>query len=223
MGAAAQLDRRPGLEHADDVAVLVAEERDRAQRLGLGLGGLEDPRPLVAERLGVDQPLDLGDLLGGDRLVVREVEAQPVGADVRAGLLDVLAEHPAQRPVQQVRAGVVAADGAATLDVDRRRGLLAGRDVALDDAREVAAQTGQGERGVEHLGPAGVGDDRAGVADLATRLGVERRAVEEDLDGAGRVAVGGVAAEHREHPALRLVARRTRRTRSAPNWSSTSR
>ena len=33
VGAAAQLDRvRAGLEHAHDVAVLVAEERDRAER-----------------------------------------------------------------------------------------------------------------------------------------------------------------------------------------------
>ena len=149
---AAQLDRRPGLEHADDVAVLLAEERDRAHRLGLGLGGLEHARPLVAQRLGVDQLLDLGDLLVGDRLVVREVEAQPVGADVRAGLLDVIAEHPAQRPVQQVRAGVVAADRLAALDVDRRRRRLTGRDRAVDDARRVAAQVRQRERRVEHLG-----------------------------------------------------------------------
>ena len=142
--AAAQLDRRPGFEHADDVAVLVAEEGDRAHRLGLGLGGLEHPRPLVAQRLGVDQPLDLGDLLVGDRLVVREVEPQPVGADVRAGLLDVIAEHPAQRPVQQVRAGVVAADGLAAFDVDRRRRRLAGRDLALDQAhRRGAAGSGR--------------------------------------------------------------------------------
>ena len=54
MGATTQLDRRSGFEHADVVAVLVAEERDRAERLGLGLAGLERPRPLVAERLGVD-------------------------------------------------------------------------------------------------------------------------------------------------------------------------
>ena len=40
--AAAQLDRRSGLEHPHDVAVLVAEEGDGADRLGLALGGLED-------------------------------------------------------------------------------------------------------------------------------------------------------------------------------------
>ena len=56
----------------------------------------------------VDQPLDLGDFLRCQRLVVREVEARLVGIDQRALLLDVLAEHLAQRPVEQVRRGVVA-------------------------------------------------------------------------------------------------------------------
>ena len=74
----------------------------------------------VGQRLGVGEALDLLDLLGGDRLVVREVEAQPVGRDQRAGLLDVVAEHLAQRVVQQVGGGVVAADGVAAVDVDRR-------------------------------------------------------------------------------------------------------
>ncbi len=37
-----------------------------------------------------------------------EVESQPVGPDERAGLLDVLAQHLAQRVVQHVGAGVIA-------------------------------------------------------------------------------------------------------------------
>ena len=41
---------------------------------------------VVAQRLGVGQPLDLDDLLVGDRRVVGEVEAQPVGADVASRL-----------------------------------------------------------------------------------------------------------------------------------------
>ena len=52
----------------------------------------------------------------------------------------------------------------------------------------MAAQTGQGERGVEHLRLTGVGAHRAGVADLPAALGVERRAIEEQLDRA--VVVG---------------------------------
>ena len=52
----------PASQHADDVAVLVAEEGDRTERAGLVLGRLEAPRRRVGERLGVGDPLDLGDL-----------------------------------------------------------------------------------------------------------------------------------------------------------------
>ncbi len=81
--------------------------------------------------------------------------------------------------------------------VDRRGRRLAGGDrAARRCAPSVPTQAGQGERGVEHLGRAGLGGDRAGVADLAAALGVERGAVEEDLDG----AVG--PASTREDPSL---------------------
>ncbi len=73
-------------------------------------------------------------------------------------------------------------------------------DLAFDDAGDVAAEPGQRVRGVVDLGEAGVGADRAGVADLAARLRVEGSAVEEDLDDA--VLVGG---EHREDATLRLA------------------
>ena len=79
---------------------------------------------------------------GADRLVVAEVEAQPVGRHQRALLLDVVAQHLAQGPVQQVGGGVVAADGVAALDVDGGGGLLAGHDLALDDPGQVAVQAG---------------------------------------------------------------------------------
>ena len=63
VGAAAQLDRVPaGLEHADDVAVLVAEEGDGAEVGGLGLGGLVVAHGVVGEDLGVGEVLDLLDL-----------------------------------------------------------------------------------------------------------------------------------------------------------------
>ena len=80
VGAAAQLGGvRAGLEHAHDVAVLVAEERDGTDLLGVVLGGLVVAHREVVEDVGVDQVLDLADLVGRDRLVVAEVEAQPVG------------------------------------------------------------------------------------------------------------------------------------------------
>ena len=66
-----------------------------------------------------------------DRLVVAEVEAQPVRADERAGLLHVRAEHLAQRPVQDVGRGVVAADRVAARAVDRGDDLVALGELAL--------------------------------------------------------------------------------------------
>ena len=57
--AAAQLDRRSRLEHAHDVAVLVAEEGDGALRLGVALGHLRGTDRGVGEGLGVDHRLDL--------------------------------------------------------------------------------------------------------------------------------------------------------------------
>ena len=119
MRAAAQLRGRTGFEHAHDLAVLLAEERDRTDAFGFGLGGLVVPHRRVGDHLLVGEPLDLRELFGRDRIVMAEVEAQPVGRDHRAGLLHVRAEHLAQRPVQHVRRGVIAADPVAAHAVDR--------------------------------------------------------------------------------------------------------
>ena len=51
--------------------------------------------------------LDPLDLLGRHRLGMREVEAQPVGRDQRTLLRHVIAQHLAQRFVQQMRRGMV--------------------------------------------------------------------------------------------------------------------
>ena len=50
--------------------------------------------------------------------VVGEIEAQAARVDDAAGLLDVRAEHLAQRGVQQVGRGVVAHGGVAQIGVD---------------------------------------------------------------------------------------------------------
>ena len=92
--ATAQLDRRAGVEHAHGVAVLLAEERDRAEALGLGLARLEVAHRDVGDDLRVGEPFDLDELLVGDGLVVAEVEPQPVGRDQRAGLLHVRSRAP---------------------------------------------------------------------------------------------------------------------------------
>ena len=73
----------------------------------------------------VGEALHLRELLGRDRLVVREVEAQPIGRDERTRLLHVRPEHLAQRPVQDVGRGVIAPYAVAPHAVDRGFDLVA--------------------------------------------------------------------------------------------------
>src|SRR6185436_1862821 len=56
--------------------------------------------------LGVDDRLHARELLVGEALGVGEVEAQPLIGDVRAALVDVVAEDLAQRGTEQVRRGM---------------------------------------------------------------------------------------------------------------------
>ena len=75
----------------------------------------------VVEDLLVDELLALLDLGRGERLEVGEVKTESVGRLVRAELADVRAEHLAQRPVHEVRRGVVTADRATAREVDVQR------------------------------------------------------------------------------------------------------
>ena len=74
------------------------------------------------------------------RLRVREVEAQPVGRDQRALLRDVVAEHLAQRLVQQMRRGMVCADRGAPRVIDRRARAPRRPERALLDRAEMHEQ-----------------------------------------------------------------------------------
>ena len=129
--------------------------------------------------------------------MVREVEAQVVGRDQRALLAHVVTQHRPQRRVQQVRRGVIAPDGLPAVLVDRRQGVLPRLHLAAQP-RLVGHQPRHGVDGVVHVGDARLGHDRAGVADLAAALGIERRAVQEDLHHParlGRLGLGlGLAA-----------------------------
>ena len=90
------------------LGVLVAEEGQRAG--GEGVVDIHDVRGdlEIAQDFFVHLLLDFGELARVDGGEVREVEAQVVGRDERAGLLHVRAEDIAQRGVHQVRRGVVA-------------------------------------------------------------------------------------------------------------------
>ena len=110
VGAAAELARdrdAVDLDHPHPVAVLLAEQRHRAEALGLVAGRHDGVNAVVVGDPAVDPVLDAVDVLGRQRLAVGEVEAQLVGPHGRAGLAHVRAEPLAQRRVQQVRGGVV--------------------------------------------------------------------------------------------------------------------
>ena len=72
-----------------------------------------------------DDPIEL---VAGNRGEVHEIEAEAVGRHERAGLLDVRAQHLAQRCMQQVRGGVIPPRRIPHLIVDNR-----GDDVSLPD------------------------------------------------------------------------------------------
>ena len=107
VGTAAKLDGVAGLYHADGLAVLLAEQRHSALLLCLvDAHFLGDNRAACQNRI-VYQLLDLRQLLGGQRCKVGEVEADMIVCGVGACLLNMVAEHRAERLLEQVGGGVV--------------------------------------------------------------------------------------------------------------------
>ena len=83
--------------------------------------------------------------------------------------------------MHDVGAGVRLARAGAPLRVDAGVDLAPGVELALEDPHLVHDQALDRALDVEHLEAAAVEVDRAGVGDLATGLGVERGAVEDQL------------------------------------------
>ena len=108
VGAAAELARDAlDLDDADPVAVLLAEQRHRAEALGLAAIHLDRANRGAVLDPAVDPLADRREVLGAEPAAVGEVEAQLVGPDRRAGLADVAAEPLAERRVEEVGGGVV--------------------------------------------------------------------------------------------------------------------
>ena len=127
----------------------------------------------------VGEALHPGQLLGCHFLEVGEVKAQRLRGHQRAFLLDMRAQHLAQRLVQQVGGGVVARYGAAYVGVDcggERCGGVGGQLGAQMHAHAVLAL------GVVYLDYLSIGRcECAAVAALAAHLGVEGGAREHYL------------------------------------------
>ncbi len=78
---------------------------------------------VVLQHHVVGDVLDAAQFVRRDRLLMHEIEAQPVRRHQRAALGDVIAEHLPQRLVQQMRRGVIGADRGApgVIDVELQR------------------------------------------------------------------------------------------------------
>ena len=114
----------------------------------------------------------------------------------------MLAQHLAQRPVQQVRRRCGCGGSRRDGPVDRGGDFLPGSDLALDHATPRGGAGRARRRRVSTTSADPVSDViDARVADLSARLGVERRAVEHDAD----LVVAVLVVEAREHPRLALV------------------
>ena len=119
MRAAAQLEAVVlDPDGPDGLAVLLVEERVGAALDGVGHRHERDGHRAVVADDAADLVLDGALLVVGQRPIERVVEAQVVGRDERAGLPGALADHVAQRAVEQVRAGVVAHRVGAPLGID---------------------------------------------------------------------------------------------------------
>ena len=172
------------VHHPDDFPVLLAEEGEGIGRLlvELDLGGLDLG---VVEDLAVDEALDLAELVRPHLFEMGEIETQPGLGLRRAGLADMGAQHLAQRPVKEMRGGVVARDGAAVQRRDRKRG-------GLTDDIDLGKVEGAGGGEPVEMAPGVIldrVDNRDGypanlghavIAGLPAHLGVERRLVEDE-------------------------------------------
>src|SRR4029077_3888110 len=123
---------------------------------------------------------DLAQLLGGDGLEMREIEAQPVGGHQRALLLHVGAEHLAQRRVQQMGGAVIERSrltaGAVYLSLER----VPDTDTALRKLPEVRMR-GAALLRILHDEAHRRGGELTRISHLTARLRVERRAIEHHL------------------------------------------
>src|SRR5262249_48359522 len=139
-----------------------------------------------------------------DRAVERDVERRVVRTDPRALLHDVLAERLAQRLVQQVGRGVVAHDLAAPFLVDGRRRLLARNPLTGDDDAQMRYRSLRWLLRVLASDETARRLDGPCIADLAARLGIKRRPVQEDLELIALVRDVDVVsiASKRGHPGL---------------------
>ena len=131
-------------------------------------------RPVLEDEL-VHAALDLLSLLGGERAVVREVEAELVGSHRGARLPYVLAEHVSQRLLQEVRAGVVRHGREAHGPRHARADAIARGEARPAEEKRLVALEAIGIHELGNIAGAVVELDRAGIRHLTAAGRIERR------------------------------------------------
>ena len=95
-------------DDAHDIAVLLTEKRHSAEFLRLVDFHLRDFHRLCHENLLIDQAFHFLQLQRRHRLEIGEVEAQALGHDQGASLIDLIADDALQRSLQEMRRRMVA-------------------------------------------------------------------------------------------------------------------
>ena len=189
-------------DHAHLVAVFLAKQRLRAKTTSI-VGGHDARfhRRILADEI-VHLGFDLRDFLGRHRLVMAEIEAQPVMRVQRAALCHMIAKRAAQRLVQQVGGRVVGADRPTPCMFDLQLRRLPARDLAHGHFADMDEDPA-GFLRIRDPHQTAFGPDRAGIADLTTGFGVERRLVDDELHRLaflGRLDLGPVADQRQDLP-----------------------
>ena len=172
-------------EHANFAFVFLTKKTNGTGGDGVFVGHDTRLRRTVRAHFEIHPLLDARQLRRRHALEVAEVETETVRGDERPLLLHMGTQHFAQRSVQQVRGGMVAARGVATLYVNRRFQTcphFKGTTRQMPNVCVLLAHL----HGVADGELGSAGQQQAGVAHLTAALGVERGLVQHHLAGFAR-------------------------------------
>ena len=188
MRAAAELDGLSAhVDNADNVAVLFAEERNRAELLGLVNWHFLRFNVHAVENQLTDKAADFHQLLRRHGREVRKVVAQAIRLDQRARLMGMITQHDAQRVIKEVRRRVRAHDGLAAVGINGRCNCVTDRKRAGDELAVVHELAALVLLNIRHGKLRVARENHALIGDLAAHLRVERGLIENE----NRILPGG--------------------------------